>query len=106
MRRDPLPGQVSFPGLEDKFREKAEAWVKKNPVAWWRIKMRAHEYAMQGRKFGIGALAEEVRWGMRADGVDDFKLNNNIRASLADMIVEQFPECANYVERRKRRHQL
>ena len=100
--RKPLDGQISFPGFEDRFREKAEAWCKANPDAWRHIKMRAHEYAMQGRRFGIGALAEEVRWDLHAKG-DDFKLNNNIRASLADMIVEQFPECGEYLERRRRR---
>lgn len=82
----------------DRYKEKADEWVKKNPDAWAFIRNEAVRRTYEQKRFGIGELCEQVRWHMRANGVDSFKVNNNIRAVLARRLIDEYPPCEPYIE--------
>lgn len=77
--------------------EKAEAWIAANRNAWAWMQHQAAQYAAQGRRFGIARLVEDCRYDMRLNGVDDFKVNNDIRAVLARKLKAK-REIAPYIE--------
>lgn len=95
-------GQMSLFATDkaDDMKRKADEWVRKNPEAWMRIRCEAVRRTEQKRRFGIGELCEQVRWHMKADGVDDFKVNNTHRAALARRLIAEYPPCRPYIETR------
>lgn len=84
----------------ERFQEEADAWVEANPKAWEYMVEAARLCAVYGRRFGIGALCEHVRWQMMADGTTEFKLNNNHRAPFARRLIKEVPECEPYITTR------
>jgi len=88
-------------GKGDEFTAKAMRWIDENRDAWGWMCRKAQKYAKAGQRFGIGALCEEVRWHMHLEGIDGFKVNNNIRAALARQMIRQFPNVRKYLEIRE-----
>ena len=85
----------------DRYREEADAWIADNPEAWDYMTDQALVSARNGRRFGIGALCEVVRWKMRnVEGRTGFKLNNSHRAAFARRLVKEHPEIAPYISMR------
>lgn len=95
--------QMQLPGMGegDEMAAKAAEWVRRNPDAWRWMCYAAHEHAARGERFSIGDLAESVRWRRSARGVDDFKVNNTLRAPLARMLVRAVPQCREFIVMRK-----
>lgn len=55
-----------------------------------------------GRKIGIGALTERVRWELSfATAGDEFKINNNYRSWYARLLMSQEPDLAELFELRR-----
>lgn len=77
--------------------DKAKAWIAANRNAWAWMNHQAATYAAQGRRFSIGRLAEDCRYEMRLRGVDEFRLNNDIRAVLARIMLKEHPEWGDYM---------
>mgnify|MGYP000989860279 CR=1 FL=1 len=81
----------------------ARAWVEENPQAWGYMLAEAEERARDGRRFGMQELAE---WARRGDFTDRHgrptRINNNLVAPLARIVVERCPECRPYIEMRTR----
>ena len=100
-----LEGQMAMFGLDkaDRYKAAADEWVRSNPEAWAYIRNEAVKRTYARKRFGIGELVEEVRWHMKAQGVDDFKVNNTHRAYLARRLVAEYPQCEPYIEMRKSR---
>ena len=90
-----------FEMMEEGIRlvDRAEQWIAQNPYAWKRIVNKAANYAAQERHFSIARLVEDVRYEMRLDGVDDFKVNNDFRAVFARKL-QKYPMIAPYIETR------
>lgn len=84
----------------ERFASLADEWVEANPAAWDFMTSRAVERAAGGRRFGIGELCEQVRWHMAAEGLGEFKVNNNHRAALARRLVREHPECRPFIRTR------
>lgn len=84
------------------LRQKTEDWLKLNPQAWELFKRFALEKMQQGKKFGIGALTERVRWEcpINTEG-DEFKVNNSYRSWIARRLLEEYPGMAKFIETRK-----
>ena len=72
--------------------DKAEQWIAANRNAWAWMNHQAAVYAAQGRRFSIGRLAEDCRYEMRLQGVDEFRINNDIRAVLARKMLQKHPQ--------------
>ena len=84
----------------ERFEAEADEWVRRNPEAWAYIKNEAVRRTYEKRRFGIGELCEQVRWHMKAEGVTEFKLNNNHRAAFARRLIEEYPPCREFVRTR------
>lgn len=79
----------------------ADAWIERNPTAWAYMTEQARRSAANHVRFGIGALAEVVRWHMRnVKGDKGFKLNNDYRSAFARRLVKENPEVEPYIEMR------
>lgn len=79
-------------------REKALAWIDENPQAMALFERFALEMAARGRSFGIGFIAERVRWEAAVAWSGDFKVNNNFRAYIARELIRRHPHLSDLIE--------
>lgn len=106
MIRDPLD---VGPSLEQNprrvnLRLEAEAWIAANPVGYAHFVEFAHQMASVGKVFGIGLLAERVRWEGLFKSTGDFKVNNNHRAYVARRLVQDYPALEPFMQFRRTRY--
>ena len=87
-------------GKGERFKHDADKWIEANPEAWEFMKKSAQDSADSNRMFGVKSLCEHVRWHMYAEGHDGFKLNNNYSAAFARRLIEEVPDCAQYLRTR------
>jgi len=82
--------------------ESAAEWMDANPAAMGLFERFALEMAQHGRRFGMKALAERVRWEHRYEYPDDdWKLNNNYVAYIGRRLINEHPQLDALIERRK-----
>lgn len=89
---------------QEDHRERAEAWIAEHPDVYALFERFAGEMALRGRKFGVKALAERVRWEcewIKKDDEADWKINNNHVAYIARRLVQDHPQLKDFVEFRK-----
>lgn len=80
----------------------AEDWRKANHDAWERMVRMGREYVAQGRRFSMEKLLQAMRYDMATNGTSQqFKANNNTRAALARMMLEENPGFEKYMSIRK-----
>ena len=84
----------------ERFQEAARDWIRKNHGTWLWMCQKAAAAAAENRRFSIARLVEEARYTKPVQGVDEYKINNDIRAPLARMLVDAVPQCAKYIETR------
>ena len=78
---------------------KAVEWRDANPDAWRHLVGMAKRYADQGRRFSMEKLFQHARYDMATNGHSQgFKVNNNTRASLARMMLDEHPEFKGLME--------
>jgi len=78
-------------------------WLDENPVVMNLFVAFAKERVRTGRRFGIGALTERVRWELALpsdSGSRGYKINNNLRAYIARELIRQVPEVSPFLETR------
>lgn len=80
---------------------KAAKWMDANPSAMALFRRFATEALLAGRRIGIGAIAERVRWecAVQTSG-DTFKVNNNHSAYIARRLIAEMPALASIIETR------
>lgn len=80
----------------------AVKWRDENPVAWRLMTDMARQYVVQGRRFSMEKLLQFARYDMNTNGTSqNFKCNNNTRAYLARMMLEENPGFEKYLDIRK-----
>jgi hypothetical protein len=85
-------------GDMETLRERANRWIDSNPDAMRHFAGFAEQLRSLGRRFGIGLLAERVRWEMTLRGGDeDFKINNNYRAYIARRLIADDPRLVEHM---------
>jgi hypothetical protein len=85
-------------GDMETLRERANRWIDSNPDAMRHFAGFAEQLRSLGRMFGIGLLAERVRWEMTLRGGDeDFKINNNYRAYIARRLIADDPRLVAHM---------
>ena len=87
-------------GKGEALREKASQWVRANHGVWLWMCGKAMEAATERRRFSISRLVEEARYTKPVKGVDEYRINNDIRAPLARMLIEAVPQCREFIETR------
>ena len=81
---------------------KAKEWIDRNPRAWNYITSQALKSAAIGRRFGMKALCEHVRWHMVVnEGDEEFKVCNTYTAYFARILIEEHPEVEPYIVTRR-----
>lgn len=76
----------------------AWAWIENDPTAWAFIKREALRKARNGQMFGMHGLCDKVRNGDFSDnGGMPTKVNNNIVAALARILISEHPEVRPYM---------
>lgn len=80
---------------------RAARWMDENPSAMALFERFALEAAARGHRFGIGQLAERVRWEVALSTTGDaFKVNNSYRAYVARELIRRHPDLAELIELR------
>jgi len=70
-----------------------------NPDAMRHFAAFAEQLRVKGRRFGIGLLAERVRWEMTMRGdVEDFKVNNSYRAYISRQLITDDPRLSAHIK--------
>lgn len=85
----------------DEMNRKADEWVAKNRSTWSWMKRKAAESAEKKRRFSIARLVEEARYTKPVEGVDEYRINNDLRAPLARRLRKEVPTCTEYIEIRE-----
>lgn len=80
----------------------AREWARRNPEAWAFMQAFAADMCSRGRRFGMKALAERVRWELAYSPREvPYKLNNSLVAALARLLIEADPRLEDFIETRK-----
>ena len=90
--------------LDITHRARARQWIEDNPQVFALFERFALQMVERGKRFGIGQLAERVRWevAMSWDKDDQgFRINNNYRAYLARELIKRHPQIEPFIEMRK-----
>ena len=86
----------------ENIREKTAEWIKKNPKIAALFLELARTEAKAGRKFGINALAEQIRWKYKFEyKVGDFKICNDFRPYIARWLIAQDPTLEPFMKFKK-----
>ena len=94
----PITGVSRYGRQQDVFARFHEA----NPHVYEALKYVALWAVRNGRKLGMKAIYERVRWEYNLQTADEpYRLNNNYTAHYARLLMEQEPELAGYFEIRK-----
>jgi hypothetical protein len=57
--------------------------------------------ADRGRRFGMKALVEHVRWHMQVNGTTDFAINNNHTSAFARRLIKEHPRVEPFIVTRR-----
>lgn len=80
----------------------ASAWMAEHPDAMRLFERLALVAAGRGRRFGMKALAERVRWEFSIErGDEHYKINNNHISFVARELIRLHPHLARLIETRK-----
>jgi hypothetical protein len=94
----PIAGVSRKGGIEAAFTRFHEA----NPHVYTAVRYVALWAVKNGRKLGMKAIYERVRWEYNLQTADEpYRLNNNYTAHYARLLMEQEPELVGYFEIRK-----
>ena len=78
-----------------------EQWVKKYPEVYEMFRRFTQEAMARGRSFGIGLIAERVRWECFFLYDEEYKINNNYRAYIARRLLREFPKLSDFIKFRE-----
>jgi hypothetical protein len=99
---DPTP--QNNPDKRD-LRKETEAWIQSNPDVAKMFLYFARELASKGRPFGIGLIAERVRYECAiSTSPSKFKINNNVRSYVARWLIVQDPSLEKWMSFREVRY--
>ncbi len=82
----------------NKHEAAALKWIAANPDGFKMFEFYALEAASTGKRFGIGQIAERVRWETRIKKLGAFKVNNNHRSYIARELVRRHPQLKDLIE--------
>lgn len=84
----------------DRFKRMADEWIRSNHAVWVWMVGQATWYAHNKKRFSIARLVEEARYTKPVKGVDEYKINHDIRPELARRLKKAVPACAPYIQTR------
>jgi len=88
------------------IQESYEAWRAQNPHVVALMERFAADAAESGRRIGVKALAERVRWELNVTinrAGDPFRFNNNFTSRIARELIARHPDLERTIEVRRLR---
>lgn len=82
------------------LRHVTEVWIDKHPEIYNMIVRFAFEMYNAGQRFGIGLLAERVRWETKLhyrDSSEKYKISNSYRAYIARKLIQDYPQLESFI---------
>ena len=87
--------------------QEAHAWRVHNAPVYYAMLRRAQAQMADGQRVAIDELFNWARYSLEFQGdKGDYKLNNNLRAPLARLMIKDFPQLAEFMETREARSDL
>jgi hypothetical protein len=78
-----------------------EQYDSENPQIWTLFVHYASMAKQKGfTKYSANGIFEAIRWQTKEWGNDGFKVNNNFRPDYARKMEKEFPDFANFFEKR------
>ena len=96
--------QATLPFARNRHEEKYRAWTCEHPEIVALFLSFARERMHMGRRFGIKAIVERVRWELPIkfpEKQEDFRLNNSWTAYLSRDLLALEPQLKDYIETRR-----
>ena len=84
----------------DRFKRMTDEWIASNQKVWFWMIGQATWYAEHKKRFSIARLVEEARYTKPVKGVDEYKINHDIRPELARRLKKIVPACEPYISTR------
>lgn len=85
----------------------AHTWRVQNPAIYHAMMRRAKNQIADGQRVAIDELFNWARYSLEFSGEPgDYKLNNNLRAPLARLMIADYPPLKEYMETREARSDL
>lgn len=86
---------------------RVRAFFENNPLLWDELRAVCESHLASGRPFGIQEQIERWRWfrPTTSDG-SELKLNNSWSPIIARLLIAEYPEAAELVERRRSRYDM
>ena len=84
----------------DRFKAEAKDWIRHNHGTWLWMCQKAAQAAAERRRFSIARLVEEARYTKPVQGINEYKIDNDLRAPLARMLIEAVPQCEEFIQTR------
>ena len=94
--------------IRNELERKYRVWLEEHPFVFALFEKFALELLARQCRFGIGMLAERVRWEVATSWVPDqdgYKVNNSYRAYLMRDLIAKYPDLERLVECRKVREE-
>lgn len=87
--------------------QEAHSWRVHNASIYFAMLRRAQAQIADGSRVAIDELFNWARYSLEFQGdKTGYKLNNNLRAPLARLMIKDFPQLADYMETRDARSDL
>lgn len=101
----PVVRPLTIVPSQDTIDESFWAFHQANPQVYEALRAIALWCVRNGRRMGIKAIYERVRWelAIQTDGEEEYRLNNNYTSLYARMLMAREPELAGFFETRRRR---
>lgn len=106
IRAQPADNSGTTPGQPaDKITERFRAFHAQNPHVYARVVELVVDAVLRGdRRIGVGALFEQLRYSERTETHGDrYRLNNDYRAPMVRLLLEEHPEWSDLFELRERK---
>ena len=81
----------------------ARVWIEDHPWAFAELTIRCMEVAEAGKRFGMKAVVERMRWEGKIKKLahEDYSFNNNHTSHISRAIVGLHPEVKPFIEMRR-----
>ena len=81
----------------DEMNRKTDEWIRDNHAVWLWMIGKANWYVTNRMRFSISRLVEEARYTKPVNGINEYKIDNTLRAPLARRLIKAVPNCKPYI---------
>jgi hypothetical protein len=85
------------------WKNDADEFIERNPEVYAMFRLHASRALARGRRFGMKALAEKIRWDEQVESLTPrrFKVDNGHISWIGRRLIEEMPGLDKLIETRK-----